>query len=107
MKFIFRAPKLTTMHSGNLCIELTEEGSWESFPGFAEEFSKQIGFEIIKRTDTVDIQIWKIEYLGQKFNLVYDNFPNGISLESLSSSADPVLKILFEKILLESAANGV
>lgn len=95
------------MHSGNWCIELTEEGSWESFPKFAEKFAEQVGFAIINRADSIDIRIWEVEYLNQRIRLVYEDFPNGISLESISASGAAVLKILFEKLSSETSENDV
>lgn len=107
MKIIFRAPKLIEMHSGNWCIELTEEGNWEYFPRFAEAFSKQIGFAIINRADAVDMRIFEIEYLGQRIRLVYEDFPNGISLESMNASGAAILKYLFKQLSSEASENGV
>lgn len=107
MKIIFRAPKLIEMHAENWSIELTEEGNWESFPRFAEVFSKQIGFAIINRTDAVDMRIFEIEYLGQRIRLVYEDFPNGISLESMSASGAAVIKDLFKLLSSDASENGV
>jgi len=60
----FANPKKITMSSGNESIELTEAGTWESFPPFAEKFANQIGAKIIKRITAPDMHLWEIEYHG-------------------------------------------
>ena len=64
----FINPKKQKMASGNESLELTEAGTWESFPKFAEKYVKQIGAKIIKKTEGPDIHIWEIEYDGVILN---------------------------------------
>ena len=43
------------MHSGNMCIELTEAGTWESFEAFAQNWIAQIGADGSKLGMTIDL----------------------------------------------------
>ncbi|NRA18570.1 MAG: hypothetical protein HRU04_24045 [Oceanospirillaceae bacterium] len=39
----FANPKKLRMASGNESLELTQEGTWESFPPFGEQYVEEIG----------------------------------------------------------------
>ena len=95
------------MHSGNLCVVLTEAGTWESFPAFAEKYCKQIDAIIVERIDGPDVRVWKIEVEGIIIRLVYDDYPNGVSLESEDDRGDEIIKRLFKRIEAEKSDNGV
>ena len=84
------------MASGNESLELTEAGTWESFPNFAKKLVKQIGASIIKKLNGPDIRIWEIEYKGHILNLVYDDFPNGVSIEPKKSSDQSIIDELYQ-----------
>jgi len=103
----FRAPRLKQMNSGDFCIELTEAGTWESFPEFAEAFAKDIGARITERVDAPDMRLWKISYLGQPLRLVYDDFPNGISVEPTNKTQGRLIQSLFDKLNAEAGADGI
>ncbi|MBI5725654.1 MAG: DUF3630 family protein [Planctomycetes bacterium] len=103
----FRKPTLNKMHCGNLCITLTEGGTWESFPVFAEKFAKQIGGTILDRADSVVERVWLLDYSGCSFRLVYDDYPNGITFESTGKEADIVVQNLFGKLKSEVAEDGI
>jgi len=103
----FKSPEILKMHSGHISIELTESGTWESFPKFAEEYANQIGAILIEELVAPDIRIWDIEINGIQLKLAYDNFPNCISLESDSDEGDALLLELFKKIAYESIYDGI
>lgn len=95
------------MASGNFTLELTEAGTWESFPAFATKFAKQIGAEITKKIDGPDIRIWEIRYEGVILNFVYDDFPNGVSIESKDKTGQPAIDKLYKLVAEQSAPNGL
>lgn len=103
----FRNPVLGKMQNGNPCIELTEDGTWESFAPFAEALAKQIGGAITRRIDGPDVRLWEMEYLGYPLRLVYDDFPNGISLEPRTDGSDHIVHRLFEKFSSEASPHGL
>ena len=94
----FKSPKIIKMYSGHVSIELTDSGTWESFPKFAKEYAKQINAILIEEIIAPDMRFWQMEINGIELKLIYDNFPNGISLESDSDEADELLLALFELI---------
>jgi hypothetical protein len=54
----FANPKMQRMASGRESLELTEAGTWESFPSFAEKYAAQIGAKIIKKIEGPDVHLW-------------------------------------------------
>ena len=103
----FRAPKLRKMKNGNVCVELTEAGTWESFPRFANKWTKQIGAKITDRLDGPDVRIWRISYEGQTLKLVYDDFPNGITVEAIDADSNSAINRIFAMVSSEAAPDGV
>jgi hypothetical protein len=103
----FAHPKKEKMASGDDCIELTEEGSWESFRSFAEKFVQQIGAEVIDKTETEGTHLWKIEYGGVILNFVYSDYPNGVSIEPTDSNAAEAIDRLFGLVSQQSQADGL
>jgi hypothetical protein len=105
MKFL--KPKKQKMASGNECLELTEEGTRESFPPFAEKYVKQIGAKVLKKIEAPDIHLWEIEFEGVVLNFVYDDFPNGISIEPKDKNGQAAIEKLYKIALAESDHSGL
>jgi hypothetical protein len=103
----FRAPTLRKMANGQNCIELTEEGTWESFPRFAQALATQINAEIVERVDGPDVRLWIIRVADHDLSLVYDDFPNGVSLEPRDSSSSDLVEQLHASFLAEASGNGL
>ncbi|MDT4329058.1 DUF3630 family protein [Methylomonas sp. MED-D] len=103
----FAHPKLQKMASGLYCLELTEAGSWESFPLFAEKYAAQIGATIVKKIEGPDIHLWEIEYEGSILNFVYDDFPNGVSVEPKERGGENAIEKLYELAKVQSDQNGL
>ena len=93
---VFPDPKMTRAHSGHAVIELTEDGTWEGFPRFAEVFTNELGARKVRHVDGPDVRFWDIELEGIRLNLGYDDFPNGLSLMSYSDDGDRLLQRIFE-----------
>ena len=103
----FANPKKLKMASGNESIELTEEGNWETFPRFAEKYAEQIDAKVVKKIEAPDINLWEIEYEGIILNLVYDDFPNGVSIEPKDRGGQFAIEKLFKLVLEQSESNGL
>lgn len=102
-----KSPTIQKNRSGHVSIELTEAGTWESFPAFAEAFAKHIGAVLIEEIVGPESRFWKIEIKHIYLNLVYDNFPNEIRLDSHSDKGDKLLNSLYKKIFRESRPKGI
>jgi len=88
-------PKIIKMASGHLSLELSDNVSYESFLEHAELFLASVGGVIKKRNDSFIMCIWKVEINNREFQLVYDDYPCGVSLESDSDASDQeLLKIM-------------
>ena len=107
MTIRFREPKLERMRSGNLRLLLTEAGTWESFDAFAERWAHQVGATIVDRVDGPDVRVWRVSYENRAVNLVYDDFPNGISVEAIDADSNSAIEQLYALVLAEAAPNGV
>ncbi len=95
------------MALGNESLELTDAGKWESFPSFAERFVAQIGASVRKKIDGPDIRFWEIEYNGALLRLVYDDYPNGISIEPMDSDGQKAVDGLFKLVKSQSDQSGL
>jgi hypothetical protein len=95
------------MASGCESLELTEAGSWESFPLFAEKYAKQIGASVKKKIEAPDMHIWEIAYSGSVLNFVYNDFPNGISIEPKNGKAQGAVNEIFKIALEQRDSNGL
>lgn len=95
------------MASGDYCIKLTEKGNWETFPPFAEKYAQQIGAKVVNRMEAPDIHIWEIEYEGVILNFVYDDYPNGVSIEPKNTGAETAIEKLFKLVSEQSEPNGL
>ena len=103
----FANPRKQKMASGNESLELTEEGTWESFPPFAEKYVKQIGAVIKKRIEAPDMHLWEIELDGVVVNFVYDDFPNGVSIEPKDKQGQVVIEKLYKQAFEQRDPNGL
>jgi hypothetical protein len=103
----FAGPKKVKMASGCERLELTEEGTWESFPPFAEKYVAQIGAKILKRIEAPDMHLWEIEYDGAILNFVYSDYPNGVSIEPKDKDGQAAVDKLFGLVVGQSEPNGL
>jgi hypothetical protein len=103
----FASPKKRKMASGCESIELTVEGNWETFPPFAKKYAEQIGATVVREIEAPDMHLWEIEYEGVILNFVYDDFPNGVSVEPKDKSGQPAIEKLFKLVTEQSEPNGL
>ena len=67
----FRAPRLQRQKSGSFYIELTQDGTWGSFPLFALALTSQIGAEVFETIEAPDMHLWKIDYSKKRVRVVF------------------------------------
>lgn len=92
----FANPRKQKMASGFESLELTEAGTWESFPSFAEKYIQQIGASVVRKFESLDMLLWEIVYDGAVLNFVYDDFPNGVSIEPKDKSGQDAIDKLYK-----------
>lgn len=89
------------MASGNLFLVLSENIGWEEFPDYAEDFIGKVGGKIIEKLDAVDVRIYKIKLKFVTLRLVYEDYPQMVSLESMDDSGDSVIRELYAEFAAE------
>lgn len=89
--------------SGHLSLELTDQPSWESFERYAEELLRRLDARVVERGSTVDMHLWTVEIETVPLRLVYEDFPNRVSLESDSYPGDMLLRKLQARLNPASA----
>jgi len=86
------------MASSHLCLNLTESVGWDQFPQFAERLIKILGTKVSDAAESVEMRIWNLQFSTCQMRLVYDDFPQMISLESNSLQGDDILKNLAQQL---------
>jgi len=94
---------LETMKSGHLCLELTERVGWEDFARYGEELLHRLDGRVVAKGSISDMHLWHVEIETLPLNLVYEDFPNRIRLESDSHAGDMLLRNLQERLASRSA----
>lgn len=84
--------------SGHLSLLLTERIGWESFEDYAAEFLHRLDGTLVKKVSGPDVQIWDVEIETTPLQLVFDDFPLGVTLESRSYPGDIFLKKLQSRL---------
>jgi hypothetical protein len=89
---------LGQMASGHLNLDLSEKVSWDEFPAYVEGFRQICGGVITEKADAPDARLWGITINDVDLRLVYDDYPQMISLESSSDAGDQEIRRLHEKL---------
>jgi hypothetical protein len=96
------APSVTTMASGNLSLLITEDVSWESFPEQAQQFVDRFEGRVLKRMDTPVERMWVGLIKWRPFWLTFEDFPLGISLDSMNRLCNPVIREIYDSLKTET-----
>lgn len=86
------------MYSGNLCLELSNCIGWNEFPGYVSDLLKYLDGRVTERCDAVDMRVWKIQVDSQDVRVVYEDYPQMVSIESTCDSANVIIEKIFEKL---------
>jgi hypothetical protein len=92
------ALELKLMASGHVCLNLSERVSWEEFPGYANELLALLNGSTVSVTEGPDIRLWRVLVEHTELRLVYEDFPEMVSLESDSDLGDRLLQLLAAKL---------
>lgn len=87
-------PTIEKMASGNLSLFITEDVSWEDFPEKAAKFIVFSNGIVLKKMDTPAERLWVVLIGWRPFWLVFEDFPYGMSLDSMFSICNPVINRL-------------
>jgi hypothetical protein len=92
------APSITTMASGNLSLLITEDVSWHSFPKRAQQFLDRFDGRVLKRVDTPVERMWIVLIKSCQFWLTFEDFPLGLSLDSMNDLCNPVIREIYQTL---------
>jgi Protein of unknown function (DUF3630) len=84
--------------SGHLSLRLSESVAWEDFPLFADELLPLMFGTVVSETDGVEMRIWELKLPRCSLDLVYEDYPAQVSLESSSDEGDDVLRELLDTL---------
>ncbi|MEO3430968.1 DUF3630 family protein [Pelagibius sp. CAU 1746] len=96
------ALKIERQAGGHLSLLLTERMVFEDFGRYAEELMRRLDGKVTEKGYAAGMHIWNVKIETLPFRLVYDEFPNGVTLESESHAGDMLLSKL-QKRLTHSA----
>jgi hypothetical protein len=96
--FVLEKVDIRTMASGNLCLNLTELVGWAQFPEVAEKLITMIGVKLLDKAESIEMRIWNLQFSNCQIRLVYDDFPQMVSLESDSLQGDIILRNLAHQL---------
>lgn len=95
-------PRVTTMASRNLSLLITEDVNWESFPEEARIFVDRFNGRILKRIETPAERMWVVLIKRRRFWLTYDDFPIGLSLDSMNRLCNQVVHEIYATLQTET-----
>ena len=87
-------PSLELMASGHLCLELNLNLPWTDFTTFAEKLLTAIGARKQHEWESVETRMWDLVIGDVPLRLVFDDYPQNVSLESTSADGDRVLEAI-------------
>ena len=94
------------MASGHLCLNLSENVSWEDFPAYANALLNILGGSRTDTVESVEMRIWEVSFAGSGVRFVYDDYPAMVSLESRDEEGDVVLRELCPQNDARPGLNG-
>jgi len=86
--------------SGHFSLEITDKMSWESFPEYALKFLSVVDGIVEKKNSSADMHIWDVTINGFSYQLVFDDYPCAMSLESSEDASDKNLFNIKEILLV-------
>jgi len=72
--------------------------TWEEFPDYAQELLTLMHGSKSSFVDGPDVRLWQVQVEGTRLRLVYDDFPQMVTLESDSDAGDRLLQLLKSRL---------
>ncbi|PTX99324.1 hypothetical protein DB345_02810 [Spartobacteria bacterium LR76] len=86
--------KLIESQSGLLSAELASDIGYDEVPVYAEKVLKYLHGNVVSRNVLPDAQLWQVKIDGISLELVYEDFPQMVSLEATSKEGNDLLRNL-------------
>lgn len=92
------ALKIERQAGGRVSLLLTEQIGLEDFERYAAELLRRLDGKVAEKGYAAGMHIWNVEIEDVAFRLVYDDFPNRVTLESESQAGDILLSKLQKRL---------
>ncbi|MEM1026510.1 MAG: DUF3630 family protein [Planctomycetota bacterium] len=87
------------MASGEEALTLSNTVDWEGFPSFAKEFTEACGLDIKSKGDSPEMRIWAVKRNGVMLNLVFEDYPQQVSLEPKDAGSEIEIRRIYEMLI--------
>jgi hypothetical protein len=88
-----------TMASGNPALRLTEQVTWQEFPGYAARVISCLGGAVVDRADSPVERVWTATIQGAAFWVAFDDFALGVSLSPQDAAAARLIPNIRDTLL--------
>ena len=95
---LYKNIRIYEMYSKNKCLLITDEISWEQFTKFANFLLGLFEAKLINKEEGITEIIWLIEIKGGRFYLCFDDYPLGVTIESVDDNSDLIIPDIEKKL---------
>jgi hypothetical protein len=81
---------------GRVCLGLSARVGWQEFPAFAQDLMALCKGTVTQKADTAEIRVWRMSIGDSDVNLVFQDCPALVSLESSDAAGDRALRDLYD-----------
>jgi hypothetical protein len=87
------------MASGENCLLLTEQISWDEYPDYADAIVRLIGGSLGERIDSGGERVWRFDRAGLGYWITWDDMDPGVSIEPCNPQAGAELEAIRDVLL--------
>jgi hypothetical protein len=80
---------------GRVRLDLSARVRWKDFPGVAAKLMGLCGGAVRQKADTAEIRVWQVTVGDSELNLVFQDCPAMVFLESSDPTGDRALRELY------------
>ena len=105
-EFPLEALNIEDTPCGRVCLSLSARVGWQEFPEFARELVSLCEGTVTQKADTAEIRVWHVTVGDSDMNLVFQDCPAMVSLESLDAAGDRLVRDLYGLLRQEKSRTG-
>lgn len=93
--FPLDALSLNDTPCGRVCLTLSAQVGWQDFPGYAQRLVGLCEGTVTQKADTPEIRVWRFTVGDSDVNLVFQDCPAMVSVESSDAAGDRLVRNLY------------
>jgi len=93
--FPLEALSLNDTPCGRVCLYLSARVGWGEFPEFAQQLVGLCKGTVTQKADTAEIRVWHVTVGGSGVNLVFQECPAMVLVESSDAAGDRLVRDLY------------